>query len=454
MTNGILGTDQGSAERGRRRARAPHRTNPTNAVGRTNAVRGRLLRRRPQSFAAFTTFVFSALSAFSALFPTSALSQATTLPPSLHVDGVGEPVSVNVAMHRGYPAYPAWTLRNLGARVDGTARGARVVFGSDTLRFDAGSPFFRALGEAHQMVEPAYREGGIFYLPHQLFAEWFPSTYPDQLEYVDGHLRLKSAVNAGEVGTNGPDEAEAASAATASHTPLVVIDAGHGGRDPGRVGPSGLKEKDVVLQVSKRLARVLAERGYEVRLTRTTDTLIPLEERAHMANEWRGSRPGLFLSIHANGVDDRRVTGFETFFLSDARTEDERRVAEMENASLAYESSSRVVGTDDIDFILNNLRNDFYIRASHNLAGMVQNEFGQFHRGSDRGVKQAGFVVLVGAFMPAVLVELAFISNPGEERLLGSGSFQLDVAGGIADAVDRFFEENGELWQAAGPGSR
>ncbi|MFW5947380.1 MAG: N-acetylmuramoyl-L-alanine amidase family protein, partial [Gemmatimonadota bacterium] len=257
--------------------------------------------------------------------------------------------------------------------------------------------------------------------------------------YRDGHLRLTTA----DSGVAEP--AEPAGPA------LVVIDPGHGGPDPGRIGPSGLKEKAVVLQVSKRLARVLADRGYEVRLTRTTDTLIPLEQRAHMANEWRGSRPGLFLSIHANGVSDRRVTGYETFFLSDARTEDERRVAEMENASLAYESPNRVVATDDLDLILNNLRNDFYIRASHTLAGLVQEEFDGFHRGNDRGVKQAGFVVLVGAFMPAVLVELAFISNPGEERLLASGSFQLEAAEGIADAVDRFFEENRDLWRGPAP---
>ena len=384
------------------------------------------------------------------LLPAGVLGQDGALPPTLHVDGVGEPVSVNVAMHRGYPAYPAWALRSLGARVDGTAGGARVVFGADTLDFDAGSPFFTAFEEEHQLVEPAYREGGIFYLPHQFYAEWFPSTYPDQMEYVGGHLRLKSA----STGSGAATAPGTPAPGSGSGPPLVVIDPGHGGPDPGRIGPSGLKEKDVVLQVGKRLARVLADRGYEVRLTRTTDTLIPLEQRAHMANEWRGNRPGLFLSIHANGVNDARVRGFETFFLSDARTEDERRVAEMENASLAYESSSRVMGSDDIELILNNLRNDFYLRASHELAGMVQDEFGEFHRGSNRGVKQAGFVVLIGAFMPAVLVELAFISNPQEERLLGSGSFQVDVSEGIADAVDRFFEENRDVWQGAQPGTR
>lgn len=390
------------------------------------------------------SMILTASLAMATLLPAGLAGQDPTLPPSLHVEGVGEPVSVNVSMHRGYAAYPAWTLRSLGARVDGTATGARVLFGADTLEFDAGSPFFNALGDEHQLVEPAYREGGVLYLPHQFFAEWFPSAYPDQMAYVGGRLRLSTATSGdGGESDEGADEGP----------PIVVVDPGHGGPDPGRIGPSGLREKDVVLQVSKRLARVLADRGYEVRMTRTTDTLIGLYDRAPMANEWRGNRPGLFLSIHANGVSDTRVKGYETFFLSDARTEDERRVAEMENASLAYESSSRVTGSDDIELILNNLRNDFYVRASHTLAGLVQDEFGDFHRGHNRGVKQAGFVVLIGAFMPAVLVEVAFISNPQEERLLGSGTFQVDAAEGIADAVDRFFEENRDLWRGAAPGS-
>lgn len=386
------------------------------------------------------------ITAMALLLAGSAAAQDSDLPTSLHVEGVGEPVTVGVGMHRGYPAYPAWTLRALGSRVDGTVQGIRVVFGSDTLEFDTGSPYFHVAGEAYQLVEPAYREGGVFYLPHQLFAEWFPAMYPDQVEFATGHLRLK--------GVAGGSDDPGGSVGSSHAPPLVVVDPGHGGPDPGRIGPSGLKEKDVVLQVSKRLARVLADRGYEVRMTRTTDTLIPLDKRAHMANEWRGSRPGLFLSIHANGVSDRRAMGFETFFLSDARTEDERRVAEMENAAVAYESPNQVVANDDLDFILNNLRNDFYIRASHTLAGLVQDEFGEFHRGNNRGVKQAGFVVLVGAFMPAILVEMAFISNPGEERLLGSGTFQVEVAEGIADAVDRFFEENRDLWQGAEPVTR
>jgi N-acetylmuramoyl-L-alanine amidase len=395
---------------------------------------------------------------------------AQTVPPPLQVAGVGEPVTVSPAMHRGYAAFPAWVLRNLGARVDATSRGVRVVFAADTLEFHAGSPFFTATGRAWQLLEPPYKEGGIFYLPHQLFADWLPRRYPDQVAYQGGQLRLTGAIVAAPadaerpVATPRPRPAEPAARAqvepaaplaaplgSPAPTPVVVIDPGHGGVDPGRIGPGGLKEKDVVLDVSHRLARILSERGYQVRMTRTTDTLINLAHRSKMANEWRGNRPGLFLSIHANGVSDQRVRGFETFFLSDARTEDERRVAEMENAAVAYETTNRVVGTDDLDLILNNLRNDYYIRASHDLAGLVQDTFSGFHRGPNRGVKQAGFRVLVGAFMPAVLIELGFISNPTEERLLGTASFQQQMATAIADSVDRFFQKQGDLWSSATP---
>jgi N-acetylmuramoyl-L-alanine amidase len=378
-------------------------------------------------------------------------AQSVTAP--LRVEGVGEPVSVGVAGHRGYAAYPAWTLRALGARVDGTPGGTRVVFAGDTLRFDAESAFFDVDGTPYQLVDAPYREGGVVYLPHQLFAEWLPTAYSDRVEFSGGRLTLRSAaVAAGESSpapSGGAEDGEADPLGRPA-VPLIVVDAGHGGKDPGRIGPSGLREKDVVLQVSKRLARVLAERGYEVRMTRTTDTLIGLYDRAPMANRWRGSRPGLFLSIHANGVSDRRVTGFETFFLSDARTEDERRVAEMENSAVEYESSSSAAPPDDLGAILNNLSNEFYVRASNSLAGLVQDELDDFHTGHNRGVKQAGFVVLVGAFMPAVLIETAFISNPREERLLGSGSFQVDMANSIADAVDRFFASHDE-WSGGTP---
>jgi len=231
-------------------------------------------------------------------------------------------------------------------------------------------------------------------------------------------------------------------------TRVVVIDAGHGGRDPGKIGPNGLREKDVTLQLATQLADILADRGYEVRLTRASDTLVALADRPRLANEWKDGRPSaLFLSIHANSVARGDAQGFETFFLADARTEDERRVAQMENSAIAFEDVPDDHGSE-LDQILSGLRNDFYVRASGELAEHVQNELATFHTGPNRGVKRAGFHVLVGALMPAVLVEVGFISNPEEATLLGTSAFQQKLVQGMAGAVDRFFESNEHLLTA------
>ena len=169
-----------------------------------------------------------------------------------------------------------------------------------------------------------------------------------------------------------------------------------------------------------------------------------------MANQWKNGRPSaVFVSIHYNSFSQRSVRGFETFFLSQARTEDERRVAEMENAAAAFENgpSERV---SDEEAIFNGLRNDFYVRASSDLADDVQRSIGRVHDGPDRGVKRAGFRVLVGALMPAVLVEAAFISNPTEARAINSSAFRQDIARSVSDAIDTFFTQHEHLWAAGG----
>jgi N-acetylmuramoyl-L-alanine amidase len=255
-----------------------------------------------------------------------------------------------------------------------------------------------------------------------------------------------AVVRSAGAGANAVEQERAGAA-----TRVVVIDAGHGGRDSGKIGPNGLKEKDVALRISQRLATVLRERGYEVHLTRTRDTLIALADRAKLANRLKAERPGVvFLSIHANAASSRSARGFETFFLSEARTDDERRVAEMENEVIRFEDQPVLPAGNGLDQILNNLLSDFLMRASHDLAAVVQEKFTGFHPGPNRGVKRAGFYVLVGAIMPAVLIETAFISNRQEAALLATQSFQQKIAWGIADGVDEFFRRNEHLW-SSGP---
>ncbi len=229
---------------------------------------------------------------------------------------------------------------------------------------------------------------------------------------------------------------------------IVVLDAGHGGRDPGRTGPDGVREKDLTLKLVRRLRDELRDRGYEVHLTRDADTLISLADRPRFANHWKRGRPqAVFVSIHINAGDpgDTRSTGFETYFLSDARTADERRVAEMENAAGDYEDTP-AHAAPAVESILNGLRNDYYVRASDDLAELIQRRIARIHPGPNRGVKRAGFRVLIGAIMPAVLVESGFISNRQEERWLATGRAQRRLVGAVADALDQFFARH--AWAA------
>lgn len=341
----------------------------------------------------------------------------------------------------GAAAFPARALESLGFRVATVPQGLVAVLGTDTLRFWNTSPFFRSGRVVHQLAFPAHEHHGATYLPEQFFIQWLPSTWPDRFQYRGGAL-----VASGSSVTTVSRAVAAEPRARPKR--VVVIDPGHGGRDPGKIGTNGLREKDVTLMLSQRLAALLQERGYEVHLTRTTDTYVSLYDRPKLANEWKGERPvAVFLSIHANSAPPSSARGFETFFLSEARTEDERRVAEMENEAVRFDERGPASTDAGLGHILNTLRSDFLMRASHDLAAAVQDGMSEFHPGPNRGVKRAGFVVLVGTMMPAVLIETGFLSNRDDARLLGTQAFQQKLARGIADSVDEFFTRNEHLWE-------
>jgi N-acetylmuramoyl-L-alanine amidase len=358
--------------------------------------------------------------------------------------------------------FPAGALESLGFRLSGDAAVLTAVLGADTLRFHATSPFFRRGARTYQLAAATRVLDAGLHLPEQLFIQWLPAAFPDRFEYRGGALHVRSAAPVAVAPAPAaaarepeprvqqqqppPARPDAASRASARER-VIVLDPGHGGRDPGKVGPNGLREKDVTLLIAQRLGAVLRDRGYEVHLTRTTDTLIALADRPKLANRWKGDRPvALFLSIHANAAVATSARGFETFFLSEARTEDERRVAEMENESVRFEERSGAAAPAGLDQVVNDLRSDFLMRASYDLAATMQDRMAAFHPGPNRGVKRAGFYVLVGSIMPAVLIETAFISNRDEAALLGTQAFQQKLAWGIADAVDEFFRRNEHLW--------
>jgi len=223
---------------------------------------------------------------------------------------------------------------------------------------------------------------------------------------------------------------------------VVIIDAGHGGRDPGTVGQRGTQEKEVALGIARTLAGLLeGEENLEVYLTRDDDTLVPLWRRGELATDMKGERYGVFVSIHANALPNSPGTrGFETYFLSEARTEHERRVAALENAAVELEDDEGgPEQVQDMSFILTELRNLDHQHWSALLAEYVQGELARVHPGPNRGVKQGPLAVITNTLMPAVLVEVGFLSNREEERLLTQQEFQSDAAGAVADAILAFF---------------
>jgi N-acetylmuramoyl-L-alanine amidase len=209
----------------------------------------------------------------------------------------------------------------------------------------------------------------------------------------------------------------------------IVIDPGHGGKDPGAIGPSGLKEKDVTLKVARRVTELLKKNlAVEVLLTRNGDEFVPLDKRTEIANLVGGD---LFVSIHCNAAWDGRVAGIETFYNSQyVYGEGAEEVAARENAAFASESLPSRIKNIIWDLIQNQYRSE-----SEALSRIVQEKLAKNTRMLNRGVKSAQFYVLRGIAMPAILVEVGFISNPWEERKLKEPQFQELVALGIYEGL-------------------
>jgi N-acetylmuramoyl-L-alanine amidase len=215
----------------------------------------------------------------------------------------------------------------------------------------------------------------------------------------------------------------------------VVVDAGHGGEDHGARGVGGPVEKELVLDVGRRLAALLRARNLHVVMTRDDDRFVPLEERFALANDARGD---LFISIHANATRNPNVSGVETFFLAvDASDEEARRVAARENEAFDAAGAPPSV-SDPLSAILGDLIVSEYMRESNEFARLAQLGLAGDDPNHSRGVKQAPFVVLQGVQMPSSLVEIGFLTNPREARRLESSRARDEIAGALAEAVLEF----------------
>jgi N-acetylmuramoyl-L-alanine amidase len=234
----------------------------------------------------------------------------------------------------------------------------------------------------------------------------------------------------------------------------IVIDAGHGGHDTGTIGPTGLMEKDLCLDVALRVGKLIRQRlpSAEVVFTRDDDTFVPLEQRTEIAND---ARADLFLSIHANSSQDRHARGIETYYLNFTGSSDAMEVASRENALSEN-------GVHDLQDIVQKIAKNEKIEESRDFAGIIQDSLAKrmegINRGDrNRGVRKAPFVVLIGANMPSVLAEISFISNPSDEQWLKKPENRQKVADGLYRGIENYLQSTNSLANnqpQPAPGSR
>jgi N-acetylmuramoyl-L-alanine amidase len=307
-------------------------------------------------------------------------------------------------------------------------------------------PFVRIGTETLPLTaEPVLRSGKLF-LPYAFVSDFLPRLATG-VTFDSRRAVLQRQVASTALPGTGRDKPKLFT---------VVVDAGHGGPDRGMHGPIGanweMNEKDITLDVAMALRDALSERGVAVVMTRSTDTLIALSDRGRIANARKGD---IFVSIHVNAANPRwkqpaAARGFETYFLSEARTEDARRVEAMENEVVKYEVAGNVAANDPLSFIVHDMEQNQHLRESSELAATVQRSLAKMHPGPNRGVKQAGFRVLVTAFMPAVLVEIGFGTNNSEARYLRDPKRQREIASSIADATMQYLVAYQRRSNAAG----
>ena len=373
--------------------------------------------------------------------------QAAVAQPTLMVRDGSSRVPIPIVVSSGEPMVRADLLMSAlkGAFVTVDNQRFNLVLPRGRVELVEGIPFARFDSVMIPLTRPPLLRGGYLYLPFQLVTEIMPR-HGGGYFYDRAGRELRTFTTVAE---RAPPQRPIVVAPPPTRQPapptrgkrVVVVDAGHGGRDHGMSGPIGSSpwfvEKEVVLSVAKKLAAALRRQGLDVVMTRTTDTLIALADRGHIANRSRGD---VFISIHVNAPGTRnaagaRERGFETYFLAEAKTADARRVEEMENESVKFETGADAPKGDPLSFIITDMAQNEHLRESSDLAQTIQLGLIDVHPGPNRGVNQANFSVLRGSYMPAVLIELGFGTNRSEATFLADDDNQTKLARTIAESV-------------------
>ena len=407
----------------------------------------------------------------------AAFQIAAAVPPAdtgshagpLVVKDASRSATVALVVAPGGPLLRAEQLRPIVPITVSHLTGSRwmLIVNGTAIEVEEGLHFAKVSDQTYQLATAPEVRKGALYVPLQLVAEILPRIASNLIwDPVRFELRAFSslqkfatresasmtprAVPARRSGPP-PDErrSERVPAVVTTNGPLghlrqrrlVVVDAGHGGPDGGMHGPivggPEVLEKNITLNVARRVGTALGRRGIDVKYTRSSDTLIALWDRGRIAND---AHADLFVSIHVNAANPGwrnpgGARGFETYFLAEAKTEDARRLERMENEAVKFESGPSAGGGDPLSFIITDMKQNEHLREANELAELIQRRVGQVHPGPNRGVKQAGFAVLVKAYMPAVLVEIGFGTNAAEAAYLSDAVKMDELAAAISDGV-------------------
>ncbi len=299
-------------------------------------------------------------------------------------------------------------------RIDRKANTVSLQKGARSATLTIGSNTASADGTRIRLAGPVQIQNGVIMLPR---------TFPEQWGI-----------------SSGRDERSGAPEFCPLTVRKIVLDAGHGGAQPGAIGRTGLREKDVNLDIAKRLASLLRERGIEVVMTRTTDATVSLQKRAHLAN---GSGADLFVSIHSNANRSRSMNGFEVYHVSTKK--DSARALTNARALLPAPAHCFASSSLDLHTIVWDLVNTANRAEAASLARAICRTANQDLGLEVHGVKKADYYVLKNVRIPAILIEVAFISNRTEEKLLRTGSFRQQVAESICRGIQHFSGKHSSL---------
>ncbi len=332
------------------------------------------------------------------------------------------PETISVCELEGLPYFNVYELNkvfNASIREDETDQRLRIELYGKQFIFLLHSGWFQVDDSSYCMLYPMKRIGLRYFLPVSVLEMQLVAILNNHITYNEQNRKILADV-------------------PIDHSiKRIILDPGHGGVDPGALGSKN-HEKDIVLCIAGKLKKRLEyELGIEVLMTRDTDEFISLRNRSRFANESQGD---LFISLHCNASENRKSTGVEVYFLSPAKTNDARAVEALENSVVQkYEGGEEAVKRyDDLSFILMDMAQTEQLQESSDLAWKLQANLVSASGSRDRGVKQAGFYVLRVSFMPAVLVELGFISNREEEKKLADGAFQDKLVAALFEGIKDF----------------